>query len=357
MGRRDFIKALAAAAQGSALVSALGGLSLGGARAAETPVTAFVFGGAWKRAAQTAFGDPFTAKTGIPMQYQEPYSFARVRAMHEAKAQQIDVFSAQGAEILLANRSNMLMPIDFNIVDRSQLSASQLRAPNVVGSYTLSMVICYNKKKWPGDDHPRSWADFWNVDKFPGRRAVRRAPPIWTIDAALKADGVKEEGFYPLDIDRAFRSLDRIKPHVKAWWSDNAQAQQLMEQEEVDLITMMNGRATESINNGAPFAIVWNEAITESDRQGWVVPVGSPNPSGAMRFIDFVARPEPQAAFARLLYYAPLNSKAFDLLAPEVATQLPTHPDNLRVAHLMNAEWWADNYVQVQRRMERWLQS
>jgi putative spermidine/putrescine transport system substrate-binding protein len=357
MDRRAFIKALVAVAPGSALISAMTSVSSGPLAAAETPVTAFVFGGAWKRAAMTAFGEPFTAKTGIPMQYQEPYSFARVRAMHEAKAQQIDVFSAQGAEIILANRANMLTPIDWSIVDRSQLVQQQTRDPHVVGSYTLSMVLCYNKKKWPGPDHPKSWADFWNVEKFPGRRAVRRTPPIWTIDAALKADGVKDDGFYPLDVDRAFRSLDRIKPHVKTWWSDNAQAQQLMEQEEVDLITMMNGRATESIKNGAPYEIVWNEAITESDRQGWVVPVGSPNPKGAMRFIDFAARPEPQAVFARLLYYAPLNTKAFDLLEPDVARQLPTYPDNLRVAHIMNAEWWADNYAQVQRRMERWLQS
>jgi putative spermidine/putrescine transport system substrate-binding protein len=116
----------------------------------------------------------------------------------------------------------------------------------------LSMVICYNKKKWPGDDHPKSWADFWNVEKFPGRRAIRRTPPMWTIDAALLADGVKEDGFYPLDVDRAFKSLDRIKPHVKTWWSDNAQAQQLMEQEEVDLITMMNGRASNPSRTACP---------------------------------------------------------------------------------------------------------
>ena len=113
MGRRGFIKALAAAASGSALLSKL-------AMAAEQPVTAFVFGGVWKRAAMTAFGDPFTAKTGIPVRYQEPYSFARVRAMHEAKAQQIDVFSADGAEIIIGNRAKMFTPIDWTIVDRSQ---------------------------------------------------------------------------------------------------------------------------------------------------------------------------------------------------------------------------------------------
>jgi putative spermidine/putrescine transport system substrate-binding protein len=357
LGRRDFLKALVAAAAGSPLLSAITGLGTDPSAAAEQPITAFVFGGAWKKAMMAAFGDPFTQKTGIPIVYQEPYAWAKVRAMHEARAQQIDVMSGGGAEIVQAVRQNMITPIDWSIVDRSVLSERQLRRPNVIGGYTLAMVICYSKKKWPGDHHPKSWADFWDVEKFPGRRAVRRTPPVWTVDAALKADGVKDQGFYPLDVDRAFRSLSRIKPHVKAWWSDNAQAQQLIEQEEVDLITMMNGRATESINNGAPFEIVWNEAISEGDSNGWISPIGCPNPVGAMKFLDFVGRPEPQAAFARLLFYAPLNPKAYDLLEPAIAKQLPTYPDNERVAHILNSEWWADNLAQVQRRFERWLQS
>ena len=357
LARRDFLKALGRTATGSTLLATLTGIGAGPSNAAERPITAFVFGGAWKKAMVAAFGDPFTQKTGIPITYQEPYSWAKVRAMHEANAQQIDVLSGGGAEIVLASRQNMITPIDWSIVDRSELSERQLRRPNVIGGYTLSMVVCYNKKKWPGDHHPKSWADFWDVAKFPGRRAVRRTPPVWTVDAALKADGVKDSEFYPINLDRAFRSLDRIKPHVKAWWSDNAQAQQLMEQEEVDLITMMNGRATESINNGAPFEIVWNEGISEGDSNGWLAPIGCPNRLGAMKFLDFVGRPEPQAAFARLLFYAPLNPRAYDLLEPSIARQLPTYPDNERVAHVMDSEWWADNLSQVQRRFERWLQS
>jgi putative spermidine/putrescine transport system substrate-binding protein len=357
LARRDFLKALGRTATGSTLLATLTGIGAGPSNAAERPITAFVFGGGWKKAMVAAFGDPFTQKTGIPITYQEPYSWAKVRAMHEANAQQIDVLSGGGAEIVLAGRQNMITPIDWSIVDRSVLSVRQLRRPNVIGGYTLSMVVCYNKKKWPGDHHPKSWADFWDVAKFPGRRAVRRTPPVWTVDAALKADGVKDSEFYPINLDRAFRSLDRIKPHVKAWWSDNAQAQQLMEQEEVDLITMMNGRATESINNGAPFEIVWNEGISEGDSNGWLAPIGCPNRLGAMKFLDFVGRPEPQAAFARLLFYAPLNPRAYDLLEPSIARQLPTYPDNERVAHVMDSEWWADNLSQVQRRFERWLQS
>jgi putative spermidine/putrescine transport system substrate-binding protein len=251
----------------------------------------------------------------------------------------------------------MTSPLDWKVIDRSVLDARQLTKPNAIGCYSLSMVLCYNKKTWPGADHPESWADFWNVDKFPGRRALRR-DATWTVEVALMADGVKNESFYPLDLDRAFKSLDRIKPHVKAWWSDNSQAQALMEREEVDLIAAMDGRASETIaSNGAPYQIVWNEQINTGDGQGWIVPTGSPNPAGAMRFLNLVGRPETCATFARLLYYAPRNPKAYDLIDPEFAKRLSSYPENERSAHMVNYDWWADNLAATQRRFERWLQS
>jgi putative spermidine/putrescine transport system substrate-binding protein len=354
--RREFIAALGKAVAGSAFLSMLPRVSRTAA-AAEQPVTAFVFGGVWKKSAMAAFGEPFTQKTGIPVVYQDPYTFAKLRAMHEAKAMQVDVVSVQGGEMFQARRRNMLMPLDFGVIDRSVLDPRQLRHGNAIGAHTLSHVICYNKKKWPGEHYPNSWADFWDVERFPGRRVLRREE-VWVTEAALKADGVKDDEFYPIDVARVFRSLDRIKPHIKAWYYDNSQAQQLMEQEEVDLIAMMNGRATDSILNAkAPFEIVWNEAICEGGAQGWIVPVGCPNPTGAMKFLDIVGRAEYQAVFARLIYYAPQNPKAFDLLEPAIAKLMPTYPENEKLAHIINFEWWADNLPMMQRRFQQWLQS
>src|SRR5262249_19505988 len=231
LDRRGFLRALGKAGLAGMLTPAVAGLG-SRARAADLPVTMLTYGGAWKQAIMEAYGDPFTKKTGIAMQYQEPYSWAKLRAMHDAKAQQIDIVSITGTEVILAGRLKMMVPIDFSVVDRSALDPRQLRNPNAIGGASQSMVGCYSKKKWPGDVHPNSWADFWNVEKFPGRRALRRYAG-WTIEAAAKADGVAEKDFYPLDVERAFRSLDRIKPHIKVWWSDNSLAQQLMEQEEV----------------------------------------------------------------------------------------------------------------------------
>ena len=182
------------------------------------------------------------------------------------------------------------------------------------------------------------------MEKFPGRRSLRR-DPVWTIEAAVKADGVSDKDFYPIDVDRAFRSLERIKPHIKTWWSDNSLSQQLMEQDEVDLIHMTNGRATQSIlDHNAQFKMVWNEAVYAGHAEGWIVPAGSPNPTGGMKYLDFVGRPEYQAVFARALYYAPQNPRAIPLLDEKLAKLMPSYPDNEKVAHIVNYEWWADNH-------------
>jgi len=354
LDRRAFVRALGKAAAGSALLSPLSTLA---ARADEKPVTYFTYGGAWKNAIQKAFAEPFTKKTGIPVQYQEPYNFGKLLAMHKAHAQQIDALTCSGMEVILAERNGMQTPLDWSLIDKSALSPVQLSRPNVVGGVSQSMNVTYSTKKWPGADHPNSWADFWNVEKFPGRRALRR-DPVWTIEAALTADGVKDAEFYPIDVDRAFRSLDRIKPHIKAWWTDNSQSQQLMEQEEVDLIHMTNGRATQSIlDHKAAFAFVWNGATYSGHSEGWFVPTGCPNPIGGMKFLDVVGRAEYQAVFARLLYYAPQNPKAIALLDERIAKLMPSYPDNEKVAHVIDYTWWADNAATVQRRFQEWLQS
>ena len=69
------------------------------------------------------------------------------------------------------------------------------------------------------------------------------------------------------------------------------------------------------------------------------------------------ATPTPISRFRALLRYAPQNAKAIDLLDPALARLMPSHPENEKVAHISNYQWWADNNARVQRRFEQWLQS
>ena len=185
LDRRDFITALGRTVAGSVLMTTFAGMMPRQAQAAD-PVTIMSFGGTYKTAMVEAFCKPFTTKTGAPVQYQEPYNFAKIRTMHHAKAQQIDATLAVTDQVMFVVESKMATSIDWNVVDRTALSPVQLSFPNLVGFVVQSNLLCYSTKKWPGDNHPNSWADFWDVQKFPGRRALRRTQPLQMIEAALR---------------------------------------------------------------------------------------------------------------------------------------------------------------------------
>jgi len=51
------------------------------------------------------------------------------------------------------------------------------------------------------------------------------------------------------------------------------------------------------------------------------------------------------------------NVIALKVLDPALAKLMPSHPDNEKVAHLIDYKWWADNIARVHRRFEQWLQS
>ena len=61
----------------------------------------------------------------------------------------------------------------------------------------------------------RTGADFWNVKDFPGKRSLPNFP-AYMLPAALMADGVTADKLYPIDLDRAFKRLDKIKKDIRS---------------------------------------------------------------------------------------------------------------------------------------------
>ena len=160
---------------------------------------------------------------------------------------------------------------------------------------------------------------------------------------------------YPLDIDRAFKSLDRIKPSIAVWWEQGSQSEQLFNSGEVEIMQLWNGRATDLQRHGAPLYQVWNDAIITLS--GIMVTKGAPNLAGAMKLVEFFGRPEPQAEWAKLMLYGPLNPKAFDHIDEETAKNLPTYPANYRNQVVSDDEWWGANWDKLNERFTGWLAS
>src|SRR2546425_1221616 len=68
-------------------------------------------------------------------------------------------------------------------------------------------------------------------------------------------------------------------------------------------------------------------------------------------------QPTPQAALANKLVYVPTNPEASKYISPEVSRQLPTYPENVKVAIKPDTVAEADQTAKIQERFTQWLAS
>jgi putative spermidine/putrescine transport system substrate-binding protein len=223
-----------------------GGFLIQAAMAAEIVIN--IDGGSNLEALKETMFNPFEKATGHKLIYDEGANYAKLRAMVKSGNVEWDIAEAWSQDLVeILSREGVLEPIDYNIVGngmhgvyRKDLYEEFLHPYGVADGFYTSL-IGYNAEKFLEGKGPTGWKDFWDVEKFPGPRALQSGP--WNnLEFALVADGVPPEELYPLDVDRAFQVLDRIKPHVKVWWTSGAQPVQLLTDKEVDMTSIWNGR-------------------------------------------------------------------------------------------------------------------
>ena len=308
------------------------------------------WGGSWTAAEEAAYFKPFTDETGIRIRTIAPVSYAKLKAQVQSKSYEWDLTSIEQGELARANKEGLLEPIDWQIIHKDKISADAAYANGIAGC-ALGTNLAYRSDKYPNGG-PKSWADFWDVAKFPGPRAMI-SNPVRALVFALVADGVPADQVFPLDVERAFRKLDRIKPHIKVWWTQGNQSQQLLRDGEVHMMAMWNARASELKAQGVPVELVWDGATVHTTM--WCVAKGAPNRDLAWRFIEFAVQAKPQAEFCNRLFYGPANPEAFKYVNPQIADQMPTYPANAKVTVKPDSEWFADNAARVQERFTQWL--
>lgn len=307
--------------------------------------------GPYAKAMTEAFYDPFEKATGVKIERvtadHEPTS--QVKAMVETKNYFWDVVSLSMGAFGVVDSQGLLEPLDWT--SEMQEIPKAYQRPGFFAFDVAATTIVYSIDGY-GDKGPQSWAEFWDVDRFKGRRAMRRHP-FDTIEEALLADGVPLASVYPLDLPRAFHKLDQIKPHIAIWWTGGAQASQLIKSGEVDLIATWNGRAQAAIDDGAKYRIAWNQGIAVVD--GLCVPKGSPKAALAKDFVKFCANAERQATFSKYLSYGPTNPNAFKYIAPERAAILPSNPKYMPNLILQTPEAWAAVKDQATEMFDSWV--
>jgi putative spermidine/putrescine transport system substrate-binding protein len=334
-------------------IAALSFLALAHAAHA-TDLTVVSFGGDNKNAQAKAFYEPFMKSTGINVVASEYNGeMAKVKAMVDTRSVSWDVVEVEAPELARGCSDGQFERLDYSkIVNGSDVIAGGVK-PCGVGIFVWSTVLAYNADKIK--QAPTSWADFWDVKKYPGKRALRKGAKF-TLEIALLADGVAPNNVYkvlstPEGVTRAFRKLDQIKPSIQ-WWEAGAQPAQYLASGDVVMSSAYNGRVTKAQSEGQNLQIVWNNNLYALDY--WAIPRGDAKKDDALKFIAFATNPANQKTFAQTIPYGPASKQAVTLLGTANAKDLPTAPKNLSTAVAIDADFWTDYGENLEQQFNAW---
>lgn len=306
-------------------------------------------GGAYRDSQDEAFLKPFSLITGNKVESVVwNADYGKLKTMVASGEVPWDVVEVTEAQVARGVKDGLLVPLAIR--PDSSTFAPNTVTPYGVGAIFWATVLTYSDEVFPRVK-PSNWRDFWNVKKFPGDRALYD-DPRGNLEIALLADGVSAQHLYPLDVERAFRKLSELRPHIRVWWRDSSEPLQLLSNRTVSLATAWNGRVFAANRAGAHFGMSWSGAVLELN--WWVIPKGSRNTDLASRFIYFASVPSFLATQATLVGYGPANMLALEYVPNEVARLLPTYPENLSQSLRINSDWWSANEDAMKTRWIQW---
>lgn len=326
-----------------------------GAGATARDLTVVSWGGSYQDAQRKAYFEPFVKATGIKL-VEDSWDggIGTLRAKVQGGAVPWDVVQVEAEELSIGCDEGLLLELDWAKLGGGDAFLPAAVSDCGVGAILWSTVLAYDASKFPSGG-PRSWADFWDVEKFPGKRALRKGPK-YNLEFALIADGVPVNEVYdvlrtPQGVERAFDKLSELKPHL-IWWEAGAQPPQLLASGEVTMTSVYNGRLDAPRKEGKDFRIVWPGSIYAVD--SWVILKGSPKVEEAMQLIAFMSAPENQKKLPRYISYGVTNKAATKEIPPEILANLPSAPENLKGAIPIDVQFWTDHIDELNKRFNAW---
>ena len=320
---------------------------------AQSQITVVNFGGANGAAQKKAYFEPFE-KTGTKVvQVEYNGEQAKIKAMVEAKKVTWDVVEVESPDINRGCDEGLFEKLDWSkLPPKSDFQPAAVHECGV-GAFVWSTVMAYNADKLK--TAPVTWADFWDVKKFPGKRGMRKGPR-YNLEFALMADGVAPADVYKVlatkdGADRAFKKMTELKPNIQ-FWEAGAQPPQFLVAGDVAITTAYNGRIDAAQREGKNLGITWTGGIYDLDF--WVMPKGTPNKAAAEKFIAMAASVEEQAEYTKHISYGPTNNKALAKIDPKILAMLPTSPANSKTALQFNISFWADQGEALEKRFAAW---
>ena len=321
--------------------------------AAAGELTVISFGRADRAALAAAYVEPFAKATGIAVNsFSYDGQVTELTQMVHAGAPVWDVMQVESRTLEQGCRQGLFEKLDpARIPPAVELMPGAL-SPCGVGIFTWAQALVYSDQL---RDRPHSWADFWDIRKYPGKRGLRRSAK-YTLEIALLADGVDPKHVYSTlsteaGVRRAFRKLDQISKNT-VWWEAAAQPGALMSAGVVSMTSAYTLWFDPTEERNRHTHIVWHQSLYDLD--SWAIPKGSPKLDEAYHFIAFASSPQQQKVLSEHLAYGPTNPNTLQLLPASLAGNLPSSTPNLAGALRIDTAFWIEHGESLERRFNAW---
>lgn len=322
-----------------------------GAAAQRRDLVIVSWGGAYQEAQREALFRPWMAARGRRL-LEETWDGGMETL--RARAGAWDVVQVAGDELLAGCAAGLFEPLDPEALGGVANYLPGAVTECGVGNVARALVLGWDRTRLR--EAPRGWADFFDLDRWPGRRALRRGPK-GTLEVALLGDGVAPGDLYRLlgteaGQDRAFARLETLRGAV-AWWERGSDPPRWLVTGEVAMAAAWNGRiAAANTEGGIDLGMSWQGSLHGMD--SWAVLRGTPNLPVALDFLRFAGRGEVQAALPPLIPYGVTARGAEALIPREVLARLPTAPRNAEAGLRVDDAFWARHRDRLTARFEEW---
>ncbi len=329
------------------------------------------FSGAYKISQEKAFFTPFTEKTGTPIEvttHKQPLVLLKKWKENVGTSPDVIDLSAYHAE--KACDAGYIMPLreeDIAVGANNEPIAKDFLGNSLIDcaiptvAWSALMVVKngkFEKKK------PRTWSDFFNVKRFPGKRSLKKSAR-YTLEMALMADKVQPNDIYfTLQTiegqKRAFAQLDELKDDI-VWWENSKDAISNLELDETVMGLAFNGRLFNAIiGEGLDLNLVWQGQIYDLDYLA--IPAKSQQQQKAINFINFATSPQQLAEQSKWMPYGPMRSSSLQYVSNHeiadihMAPYLPTTKAHFVRALKFNESWWlSDEGKKLEEKFAQWL--
>lgn len=326
------------------------------------------WGGAYEVAQHRALFEPYQEKTGKSIEILV-YKGSLAEMDKRAEKEGWDIVDMIEDQAIAACEKGLLQHLDHRRIvvhqpgrDIEDDFAPLRFTPCAIPQNVYAKVLAYDDSAFPGTK-PSKVDDFFNLERFPGKRAVEKSPD-GLLEWALLSEGVPQRQIYDLLSTKrglwiAFRKLNSIRDEI-IWWEDPAEPAVLLESGKVTMASGYNGRFFSAVQERkAPIVILWDGQLIGYDV--WAVPKGA-DTEAAHDFLRFATEAKRMADLAELIPYGPARSSALEQIGlhPDNAIPMREYLPNARLSSgrylVRDADWYANTQSLRTRRFQKWLE-